>query len=335
MIGSMLVKNYGFVLAGTARNGREALEQIPGVKPDVVLLAVEMPVLDGLTTLKRLMRCYRVPVLMLSAHAQKGNAVTVEALTSGAVDFVAKPAQSSGLNAMVATLAAKIRAVTAAPAGRRVPVCRERKQPHNRPAPVVMPRERVRLIVIGSSTGGPAALRVILASLPAGFKAPVIVVQHMPAGFTASLAVNLNARCALTVKQAANGDLITPGEVLIAPAGRAFALHKTPSGVCVTVRESTRPLAPGVFRPSVDEVMIEAAKIYGRHLLGVVLTGMGKDGLKGMRAIKAANGLTIAQEESTCVVYGMPKAVIEAGLADSVVPLPQIGPALVRIAEKM
>ncbi|MBO8129212.1 MAG: chemotaxis response regulator protein-glutamate methylesterase [Peptococcaceae bacterium] len=335
IIGGILARNYGFKLVGTARNGQEALEQIPKVKPDVVILDVEMPVLDGLSTLKRLMRSYPVPVLMLSAHTCEGSSVAIDALANGAVDFVLKPTQSTGLNAMVDELVAKIEAAAAADISKAAGLPPEKKLRRDKPAGIVLPRQRVQLIVIGCSTGGPAALRVILPSLPPDFKVPVLVVQHMPAGFTASLAENLDARCALRVKHAADGDMVKWGGVLIAPSGKRFALQRKTSGVHCVVRECRGPLKPGSFCPSVDEVMTSAAEIYGSQTCGVVLTGMGRDGLEGMRAIKAANGLTIAQDESTCVVYGMPKAVVDAGLADNVIPLPQIGPTLVQIVEKM
>ncbi|MDI6710289.1 MAG: chemotaxis-specific protein-glutamate methyltransferase CheB [Bacillota bacterium] len=343
VVGKVLEEKYGFIIAGTAANGQEALEQIPRVRPDVVILDVEMPILDGLAALRQLMRVHPVPVVMLSAHTRAGSAATVEALALGAVDFVPK-GMPGGLEPMVADLAAKIkvavgarlvhagRGTTARAAslrqGARVPPAWVGTP---KPAAERGPAERPEIVVIGCSTGGPAALRVLVPALPGDLPAAVVIVQHMPRGFTASLAENLDQRSALEVKHAAEGDAVLPGRALVAPAGFEFSFRRKGAGVVAGVQPDDRPLPPGGFRPSVDRVMAAAAETYGPRTLGVLLTGMGRDGADGMGRIKAAQGQTIAEDESTCVVYGMPRAAAEAGAADLVLPLPQIAPEIMRV----
>jgi two-component system chemotaxis response regulator CheB len=186
------------------------------------------------------------------------------------------------------------------------------------------------LVVIGCSTGGPGALRVVLPALPADLGAAVVVVQHMPPSFTASLAEHLNTFCALDVRHAAHNDRIVPGRVLIAPAGKVFGFRVGPDGVRAVVTEDTTPLAPGSFRPSVDAVMTQAAAIYGARVIGVLLTGIGRDGAEGMKAIMQANGYTIAQDAESSVVYGMPRAAVESGAVCRVLPLTEIAAEIVQ-----
>lgn len=183
---------------------------------------------------------------------------------------------------------------------------------------------RSRAVVIGCSTGGPPALRVILPFLPKDLPVPAVVVQHMPAGFTGPLAEHLNQLCAVEVKHAADGDLLRPGTVLVAPAGLEFGLRRVGGSVRAVVRGSDVPLAPGGFRPSVTAVMVDFVRVYGAGALGVLLTGMGRDGADGMVAIKKVGGRTIAQDRDTSVVYGMPKAAVDAGAVDYLLPLPEI-----------
>lgn len=324
VIGRLLETRHGFRIVGTARDGYEALRQIPRIKPDVVVLDVEMPALDGLRTLERLMRRKpRVPVIMLSAYTQAGSKATMDALALGAVDFVPKPAKADRLTGMLAELAEKINLAAKASA-----VVAAVPAKPARPARPVKPLRRAavrsRAMVIGCSTGGPAALRTILPFLPADLSVPAVVVQHMPAGFTEALAEHLNQLCTIEVKHAAHGDSLRPGLVLVAPAGLVFGLRGGGGRVTAHVRPSAAPLKPGGFRPSVTDVMVDFARVYGAGSLGVLLTGMGRDGADGMAAIKRAGGRTIAQDQSTSVVYGMPKAAVEAGAADYVVPLPEI-----------
>lgn len=331
VIGRILRERFGFEVVGTGTDGRDALQKIPAADPDVVVMDVEMPKLDGLGALRELMATKPVPVVVLSAHTRTGSRAAIEALALGAVDFVPKPAKSSEITSIVADLGAKIK--TAAGVS---PHWVLTEAPQSQDAPVVVPvpgrvsRGLTELVVIGCSTGGPNALRVLLPRLPADLSAAVVVVQHMPAGFTVSLAEHLNAMCPLEVRHAADDDPIVPGRVLIAPSGKAFRLKTGPGGVRVGVAEDTTPLVPGGFRPSVDEVMAQAASIYGDRVMGVLLTGMGRDGADGMKAISLKNGYTIAQDEGSCVVYGMPRAAVENGAARRVLPLTEIASDIVQ-----
>ncbi|MEW5762753.1 MAG: chemotaxis response regulator protein-glutamate methylesterase [Bacillota bacterium] len=322
-----LLAGHGIEVIGTAADGEEALAALPHARPDVVVLDVEMPVLDGLATLREIMRRHPARVVMLSAHTTAGSRATIEALALGAVDFVPKGAQG-GLSAMVAELAAKVKLAAGVPLERllKLPV---RRPPLQLAAP--RPTGRPGVVVIGCSTGGPAALRVVVPALPADLPAGVVVVQHMPVGFTRTLAEHLAGLSALKVKHGETDDPVVPGQVLVAPAGMEFSFRAGSDGVRVNVAPGTAPVPRGGFRPSVDAVMTSAAEVFGSRAVGVLLTGMGRDGARGMAAIKRRGGRTVAEDESTCVVYGMPKAAVEAGAVDRVVPLPQIPGEIVRM----
>ncbi|MGQ9825583.1 MAG: chemotaxis-specific protein-glutamate methyltransferase CheB [Desulfotomaculales bacterium] len=375
-----------FQVVDTAADGEDAVRKICALRPDAVSLDLEMPVLDGLGVLRQVMKRCPVPVVMLSSHTTKGARATMQALSMGAVDFVAKPEKPGFLDVMVAELALKLKtaalvsfrrlgpsgegtalfssggALPGAPAagarpaaetgkksaagrkeeegfekegssaGRRggVPVepaalLAEKREPYRGAA------GRVNLVVVGSSTGGPAALQVLIPALPADFPAAVVVVQHLPPGFSQSLAEHLNRRSRLPVRHAAAGDPVAPGQVLVAPAGCDFAFQGGRGNVVVRLNSCEAPRTPGVFRPSVDGVMTAAAELYGSGAMGVLLTGMGRDGAKGMAAIRERGGPTIAEDESTCVVFGMPRAAIEAGAAQKVLPLPEIAKEMVKM----
>ncbi len=326
-------------VVGTAGDGREAMEQIARLRPDVVTLDVEMPVMDGLTALRKIVAERPVPVVMLSAHTTAGARLTMEALALGAVDFVAKPSNPRDVGHMIADLTAKVK--VAAQAGVR----RLRRPPTAPPRPVLPAGDRSRpaapegargprrvdLVVIGASTGGPNALGTVLGGLPADFAAPVVVVQHLPRGFDRSLAEHLDRRTALEVRPATHGDALAPGRVLVAPVGFELEFRRAGGTTRVILRPDDRPLPPGGFRPSADGVMTAAARLAGDRTVGVLLTGMGRDGALGMKAIKDRGGHTIAEDESTCVVFGMPRAAIEMGAADRVLPLHEIPGELVAV----
>ncbi|MCL6559976.1 MAG: chemotaxis response regulator protein-glutamate methylesterase, partial [Firmicutes bacterium] len=313
-------------LVGTAANGREALDKIPVLKPDVVVLDVEMPVLDGLSTLRRLMKTHPVPVVMLSSYTRVGSREALEALSLGAVDFVPKPENSAKLSFVVGELAAKVKTASRV-SMKRFASLTDAKATNEKPRHLVLRAKplpsgpRRELVVIGCSTGGPAALQKLIPQLPADLPAGVVVVQHMPVGFTASLAEHLARYSVIPIKHAADGDRVLPGKVLIAPSGADLYFVRQSGHLSVKITGSKERSAPGVFHPSVDGVMISAARLCGSKVLGVLLTGMGRDGALGMQEIKKQNGMTIAEAEESCVVFGMPKAAIEIGAADKVVPI--------------
>lgn len=332
-----IIKRYlnidaGIEVVGTATDGLDALIKIDSQRPDVVTLDIEMPGLDGLSALKRIMSECPVPVVMLSAYTTAGANATMEALSLGAIDFVAKPSRASELEAMAGELLDKVKTAAGISPGKLVRQLLSRKFtpvfPINKPAY----RDSVEIVVIGASTGGPAALQAIIPALPGNFKAAVVVVQHIPVGFSRSLAESLARKSALPVKHAEDGTSIEPGRVLVAPAGYQLSFCKISRKVNVSLRQSDSTIqSHRNFRPSVDGVMMAAAEIYGKCTMGVLLTGMGRDGAKGMEAIKNKGGATIAEAESTCVVFGMPRAAIEAGVVDRVIPLPEIVNEITRL----
>ncbi|HYG58872.1 MAG TPA: chemotaxis response regulator protein-glutamate methylesterase [Symbiobacteriaceae bacterium] len=323
-------------VVGTARDGQDGVEKAMALQPDVITLDIEMPRLDGYGALREIMSQRPTPVVMVSSLTREGAEATVRALALGAVDFVAKPSGSISLNMHVARdeLVVKVKAAAGAtPRYRRVlgdlpPLRRETK-----PAPVRkaaeagggMPR---RLVVIGCSTGGPGALHQIIPRLPADLDAAVLVVQHMPPGFTRSLATRLDEISAIPVKEAEEGDRVTAGQVLVAPGG--FHMLVDAGGA---IRLNQDPPMHGV-RPAVDKTLESTVPLWKGEMVGVILTGMGYDGAKGMVGLKKAGGRTIAEDASTCVVYGMPKVVVEMGAADRVLPVHDIADAIVRLVRE-
>ena len=332
LIARVLEAEKDFRVIGYASNGREALTMVRSLKPDVVTMDVEMPVMDGLEAVGRMMRENPVPIIMLSAHTTGGARATIEALTAGAVDFVAKPSRSAETGAMMAELANKLRVAArvsvAKPVGKK-PVFHPRPLQTSPPATATA-GPRAELVVVGSSTGGPAALHKLIPALPKSIRAGFVLVQHIPVGFSGSMAEHLNRTSAIRVKHAETGDVIKPGLALVAPAGFDLTFRRNGNDTLAQLHPGTSPLPPGGFRPSVDGVMTSAAAVYGNRVLGVLLTGMGRDGAAGMAEIKAARGRTIAEDQSTCVVFGMPKAAIDAGAADNVLPLNKIAEEIIR-----
>lgn len=326
VISDMLLSSPGIEVVATAKNGVEALEKMVKYKPQVITLDVEMPQMDGLTALKQIMVNNPTPVIMLSSLTQQGSRETVEALSLGALDFVPKPsgAISLDLEKVKGDLISKVKA-----AGKAKPGPKKLKAPlPARPLPSqeVKPASQVlakKIVAIGSSTGGPKALEHLLLGLPANLPAGVLVTQHMPEGFTRSLAERLDRICPLKVKEAEKGDEVREGQVLIAPGGYHLKLDKNKK-VYLSQEAPVQHV-----RPSADVMMMSLAECYGTNIVGVILTGMGKDGTMGMTAIKKAGGKTIVQDSSTSVIFSMPNSVIEAGCADMVSPLPNISPKIV------
>ena len=313
-------------VVGVARDGEEALVLFRTLFPDVVTLDLEMPKMDGLRALEAIQRERPTPVIVVSAYTQKGAQATLEALEKGAFDFVPKPSGTISLDIgkVRDELIAKILAASQSGGSRMRPgESGERKA---KLAHLTIPGEKI--VAIGASTGGTRALAEILPRLPAALPAPVVVVQHMPAGFTASLAERLNGSSRLRIDEAAQGDFLRPGEVKIAPGDRHLVVTLERR-----VRLTQDPPQWGV-RPSVDRMMTSVAEVYGAGAVGILLTGMGHDGALGMKAIKERGGTTIAQNQETCTVFGMPQAAIKAQCVDAILPLYEIPGAIVSLLVK-
>ena len=309
-------------------NGKEAVEKARELKPDLITMDVEMPVMNGLEALKAIMSASPTRVLMVSSLTTEGADTTLEALSQGAVDFLAKPSGGSPLavQKIKESLLEKIRAVAASrivPAGSVLPPAVPQTPPPA-PGPVIRPTGKVELILIGTSTGGPNALQMVIPRLPGDLPVGVLIVQHMPPAFTTQLASRLDKMSALRVKEAEEGDPICPGQVLLAPGHSHLVVRRRGQ---VGLEEEPADLP---HRPAVDVMVTSAAAIYGAGALGVIMTGMGQDGKQGLADLKEKGGIIIAQDEKTSVVYGMPRAAVEAGLADQVCPLEKVASAILR-----
>jgi two-component system chemotaxis response regulator CheB len=306
----MLSATDDIEVVGVAADGEEGLARARELRPDVVTLDIRMPRLGGLETLERLMAEQPVPVLLMSTLTQEGAEVTLRGLELGALDFVDKSSvQPMSMLSLADELVAKIRALGGA---------RLRPRPRPERPSTSAPSAPAECVVIAASTGGPAALQTVVGGLPAGFAAAVLVVQHIPRGFTRSLAERLDARSSLPVREARDGEVVEPGQVLVAPAGIHSKLVRRRGRVELALDEEPRG---ALHRPSADIVMASTAAVFGPAAVGVVLTGMGSDGTEGLRAIRDKGGLTLAESEETSVIYGMPKAAIEAGVVQRVVPI--------------
>jgi two-component system chemotaxis response regulator CheB len=315
----MLASEPDIQVVGLAVDGQDGVEKVAALRPDVVTLDVQMPRMGGLEALKRIMAESPVPVLLLSSLTREGAAVTLQGLELGAMDFVDTSRVQGNMNLLnlADELKTKIRALAGGhPQPPSAPVAAPAPPP-----PVVKPVSQAHhadVVVIGTSTGGPPALQAIIPRLPEDLAAAVLVVQHMPLGFTRSLAERLDARSEVPVREAREGEAIEPGTVLIAPAGSHMKVRRKGQAVRVALDEEPRA---SLHRPSVDILMVSVARVYGARALGVVLTGMGADGVEGLRAIREAGGQTLAESEETCIIYGMPKAAVEAGVVDRSIPL--------------
>lgn len=297
---------------GTARNGEEALTKIKTLQPDVVTLDIEMPRMNGLTTVRKIMQTNPLPVIMISALAQREAQLTLKALEFGAIDYVPKPSGpiSLNMNTVKDELISKVKTAATANIRQVKPLQTEKIAPPKA-------KSRNKIISIAASTGGPAAIAYILRNIPANTP-PILVVQHMQKGLTKLFSEGLNQECKIQVKEAEEGDVAQEGLALIAPGG--FHMTVTKNG---EINLTTTPPVNYV-RPSADVLMKSTAKNYTARNIGVVLTGMGTDGAKGIEAIKKKGGVTIAQDKKTCVVFGMPDAAIKTGCVDYVTPLESI-----------
>jgi two-component system chemotaxis response regulator CheB len=315
-------------VVGTAMDGNFALRKIEELKPQVVTLDLEMPGLGGMEVLKEITRKHRLPVIIVSSHTTQGATATFRALAQGAFDFVAKPQDvSANMPAIAGELIGKIMAAAQSKGIRPLP---EAPRKVEKPlASVHKPANR--LIAIGASTGGPHALQYVLSQLPADFPGALVIVQHMPEGFTEMFARRLDECCAIRVKEAQSGDLLLSGRALISPANRHLKVKRLPLGNVAVL--SDEPRANG-HRPSADVLFRSVAQEFGARSIAVLMTGMGEDGADGMGTVKAAGGMTIAQSEASCVVYGMPKAAVEKGHVLRVVPLDTMAHTLQAHCEK-
>lgn len=327
-------------VVGTASNGAIGLQRIPQFNPDVITLDIEMPDMDGMEMLRRIRREYpHLRVIMFSTLTERGAAKTLEALTLGADDYVAKVSNEGSLDRSLTRLRdemiPKIKQFFRMPAQglasvRPNPVTSQAAQPVRLTTSVLQSMKvRPKVVVIGVSTGGPTALGEIVPNLPAGFPLPILVVQHMPPLFTRLLAERLNAACQLPVLEATEGALAEPGKILIAPGDFHMKLASNGGAVRVFLDQSPRQNS---CRPSVDALFASAGEVYGGAVLAVILTGMGQDGLHGVEILRAQGASVIAQDEASSVVWGMPGAVVNAGLADRVLPLDAVVPEIIRIA---
>jgi two-component system chemotaxis response regulator CheB len=327
----------GFEVVGSAADGDEALELCRQHRPDALTLDLHMPGLDGLGVLKALRdgKAEPVPVVVVSAFSPAHGARAVDALAGGAFDLVAKPAIGEGMDNFTAELGRKVAEAAHAGRSRRVRsvIARPARRSGQVSAPAVPPHAGARrvsatkkLVLIACSTGGPKALGELMPALPGRLGSGTLIVQHMPPGFTASLATRLDGSSKLTVREAAGGELLNPTVALIAPGGSHLRLGDDRR----TRLDDDAP--EGGLKPRADHTIEDAARLYGNRLLLVVLTGMGRDGLRGAKAVKAAGGTVLVEAENTCTVYGMPRAIAEAGLADEVLDLGDLPAAIAREA---
>jgi two-component system chemotaxis response regulator CheB len=339
-LSTMLAKDPEIEVVATARDGEEGLEMIRRHQPDVVTLDIEMPRMDGLTALRHIMMEMPRPVLMVSSLTTEGAEATLKAMELGAVDFI--PKQLSKVSLDIVRIEDDLRAKVKLIARRRMSHL-SRSPLASRPRPAVggtaaattdrpaRPAARPTgaqardLVAIGVSTGGPPAVQKVLSALPQDFPAGILIAQHMPAAFTGPFAKRLDGVCRITVKEAEDGERLQHGVAYVAPGGKHLRIDQKVSRIDVRVVEEPRE---ALYKPSASVLFDSVAAGVGRRGLGVVLTGMGSDGLDGMRQLKAKGGRALAQSDSTCVVYGMPKAIVDAGLADEIVDIDDMGEAI-------
>ncbi len=324
LIPQILATDSSIQVVGTAMDGNFGLKKIEELKPQVVTLDLEMPGMGGIDMLKQIMRQHRIPVIVVSSHSTEGASVTMKALGLGAFDFVAKPHDvSSRMPEIAAELIAKIKAAAQSKGVRVKPLPGEvRRQDKASPTSKQAP---TRVVAIGVSTGGPHALQYVLCQLPGDFPGTILVVQHMPEGFTDMFARRLDEVCALHVKETQSGDLLLAGRALVCPGSRHMKVKRLPLGDVAVLSDDPRVNG---HRPSVEVLFRSVAEEFAERGIAVLMTGMGDDGAEGMGVVKAAGGMTIAQSEDSCVVYGMPKAAIDRGYATRVVGLEALASTL-------
>jgi len=332
----VIEKDPQLFVVGIARNGIEAIEKVRRLKPDIVTMDVEMPEMDGMTALKEIMATCPVPVVMLSNRTDKDPEATFQALELGAADFYLKSVllEDNVKPEIIREFLERLKAIAEKA---KKSVHKEQKEQQrkvtsgnvseilenilNKPESLVGTKSGlVDLLIIGCSTGGPSALQSILPRFPKDTHIPIVVLQHMPPGFTKPLAERFDSICNLRVKEAEDGDVLEAGNIYIAPAGYQTLLNKKDNG-SIAFKIKDCPSVETIYKPSINVTLESAAPIYKERLLSVILTGMGNDGLIGCKSVKKYNGRVIVEAEESCIVYGMPKVIYEAGLADVQVPL--------------
>jgi two-component system chemotaxis response regulator CheB len=327
----MLESDPDIKVVGQARDGLEGFEMVKSLKPDIVTLDIEMPKMDGITALKKIMSECPTSVLMVSSLTTEGADITIQALEYGAIDFIPKELSYINVNIIriKEDLISKIKEIVKQKAVKerlrriqRMNSMSSSPAAAKTPTTIELPKIGYKAIGLGISTGGPFSLQKIIPLLSKKINIPIFIVQHMPPKFTKSLAERLNGMAELEVKEAENDEIVRNGVIYIAPGGFHMTVEKNSAGI-VKIKISKEP-STTLHRPCVDVMLESVIDIYGKHTLGVIMTGMGKDGLEGIRKLKTLGGYCIAQDEMSCVVYGMPKSITDAGFADVSAPLEKI-----------
>lgn len=325
----ILISDSEISVVGTARNGQEALDKMEALKPDIVTLDIEMPLMDGLTTLKHIVSKYKLPVIMISSLTSEGAELTLKALDEGAVDFLPKPTNIFSLS----QFDIKREIIEKIKAGARANSYAKETVEKSKITKVLQNKLNIKyerfdnIVAIGTSTGGPRALQALIPELPSDINASIVIVQHMPPKFTKSLADRLNSISNIKIKEAEDGDILSRGWGYIAPGDYHMTVVRESSNL--VIRLNKEPQVMGL-RPTVDKLMESVAKIDGYLKTGIILTGMGSDGTNGVVKMKESGSLTIAQDESTSIVYGMPKSAIATNCIDIILPLNKIANEIIK-----
>lgn len=317
---------------GQARDGEDAIAKARKLQPDVITMDIEMPVLDGISAVRRIMAERPIPILMFSSLTHEGAKATLDALDAGAVDFLPKKFEDIARSRSDASQVLQQRVLQIArnkPSTKpATPLSAARPKPVTTTERAPVKVGNYKLLAIGTSTGGPVALQKILTTLPKNFPVPIVLVQHMPAAFTGAFANRLNSLCAIDIKEAEDGDVLQPGKAYLAPGGKQMLVSGRPGAAKLQIREDESEKL--TYKPSVDLTFGSVARTYGGDVLAVVLTGMGADGREGCRMLKGRGATIWAQDKATSVVYGMPQAVASAGLSERDIPLPDVSRHILR-----